>query len=178
MAEVSTLIPKKGAVRSQFITEGGISIFMRLSSVVFVVAVLVTGVLYAWKSLAQRNVNEQGDLLKKLEVKFDPATIEELKKLANKISAAKYLLASHTKTSAVFDLLEKNTLPDVGYSSFAHAAVQHTVTLSGEAPSYTSVAAQTAIFESLPEVLSASFSNLSLLESGRVKFSIVITLKQ
>ncbi len=163
--------------KTQFLPEGGLSMFLRISTVVFVVSAIISGSLYLWKSALASSVADQSSTLDKLNVTLNPGTITELEHTADAISSARSLLTNHAKTSVLFDMLEQNTLPDVGYTSFQYTSDQHTINLSGQASSYSSVAAQTAILENLPNVSSATFSNLALQDTGGVNFKIILTLK-
>jgi len=116
-------------------------------------------------------------VLADLDTRFEPKTIKELERLSNSINNARTLINNHTYISPIFDFLEKNTLPDVSFSTFNYFADKKTLTLAGEAPSYTGVAAQVKIIQSQQEVVYATFSNTTLKETGAVNFTTVINFK-
>lgn len=176
MAE-SSLIPKKLPTAGRFLPEVGLGIFLRLAVVFFIISGAITGLIYLYKDRLTKEIADQKSVLEKLEVAFEPSTINELERVSNLIVSAKEVLRGHIKSSSVFDLLEANTISNVSFNKYSHTIEQKTVTLSGDATSYTAVSQQTRIFESLPEVASASFSNLALKENSSVSFALTLTLK-
>mgnify|MGYP001605676412 FL=1 len=75
-------------------------------------------------------------------------------------------------------MIEASALPTVSFSTFSYSAEKNTITLAGEAASYSDVSAQSSVFEALPTVDSATFGNLSLKETGAVGFILNIQLKK
>src|SRR3989338_3705596 len=176
MAE-EALIPKK-APRTAMYPSEGFGVFLRIAFVIFLVAALFSGGLYLYKNYAANSLVRQRALLEKLKIEFDPSTIFELEKISKSIVAARGLLRGHEQTSKIFDMLEAGTLPSVAFSSFSFSAERGAIGLAGEALSYGDVSLQANVFESLPSVLSTTFSNLSLKESGSVGFNMNILFKK
>lgn len=174
MAEAS-LIPKKlPSVASQF--GGGVGIFFRIGFVFFVVAILATGALFLYRMLLVSNLTKQRGALQELESQFPVADIERREEVARAIEASQALLDAHVRPSRIFPLLQDNTLPTIFFSTFSYAETNRAIMVSGDAPSYQAVAQQASIFESLEEVASVTFSNLSLTSRGTVSFNFKIVL--
>ena len=171
-----SLIPKKPAVRPQYVS-AGLGVFFRLSFIFFLVSLLFAGTLFFYKNVLTNQLADQKETLKKLEVEFEPSLIAELDRVSRSISAARDLVKKHLRQSAIFTLLQENTLPAVTFTSFGYAEEKKSVTLAGDAASYADISAQSTVFESLGSVASARFSNLALKDSGRVSFALSITLK-
>src|SRR3989338_5936644 len=177
MAEES-LIPKKLPPKNFYPSEG-VGMFFRLAFILFLLAAFLTGGLYLYKNFATSSLARQKETLQKLEIEFDPKTISELERVSLAISSAREILRAHLHTSEIFDLIEQNILLTVGFNSFSYSADKNLISLNGEAASYADVSLQARVFESLPEVVSATFSNLSLKETtGGGTFAINIALKQ
>ena len=174
MAEAS-LIPKKLPSAAQRL-EGGLGIFFRIGFVFFLVALLATGGLFAYRILLESSLTKQRDALKALEEQFPIADIERREAVAQAIEASKTLLDAHVRQSRIFPFLQDNTLPSVFFNNFSYSDKDRTITVSGDAPSYQAVAQQASIFESREEVVSAMFSNLSLTARGAVNFSLKVVL--
>lgn len=174
MAEES-LIPKKTTISDQ--NMAGFGIFFRIAVVFFVVAVVIVGSLFLYKSILQGNLTKGEAALKSLESQFPIETIDKHEEVATAIAVSQKLLAGHLKQSDIFTFLEENTLQSIAYGSFSFAENDHKVTISGEAPSYQAVAQQANVFEQLDKVSSATFSNLSLGSKGTVVFSLTILFK-
>ena len=176
MAETS-LIPKKVPAGIEYYKAEGLGAFSRLALIFLILAGVLSGLLYLYKKLLVRQIDQQRAVLADLDTRFEPKTIKELERLSNSINNARTLINNHTYISPIFDFLEKNTLPDVSFSTFNYFADKKTLTLAGEAPSYTGVAAQVKIIQSQQEVVYATFSNTTLKETGAVNFTTVINFK-
>ena len=173
MAETS-LIPKKLPSSQQLGV--GLGVFFRVGFLFFLVALLATGGLFAYRVLLVSNLTKQRNALKELESQFPLSDIERREAVAQAIEASKKLLGAHVRLSRIFPLVQTNTFPSVFFSTFSYAEKDHAMLVSGEAPSYKAVAQQASIFESLDEVESATFSNLSLTNRGTVNFNLKIIL--
>lgn len=175
MAETS-LIPKKFPTPMGSREDFGV--FFRVSLIVFLAAAVFTAGLYFYRNFAGASLLRQKSLLEKLEVEFEPSLIAELERVSNSIVAARDILRLHGRTSPVFDVLEQSTLSSVSFSNFSYSADKNIINLSGEAASYSDVASQSRVLEALPNIASATFSNLSLRESGAVSFNLNMVLKK
>lgn len=176
MAETS-LIPKKFPTPTQGRAED-FGVFFRVSLIIFLAVAVFTAGLYFYRNFAGASLTRQKSLLEKLEIEFEPSLIAELERLSNSIVAARDLLRLHGTASPVFYILEQSTLSSVSFSNFAYSADKNIISLSGDAGSYADVASQSRVFEALPNVVSATFSNLSLRESGAVGFNLNVVLRK
>ena len=156
----------------------GAGVFFRIAFIVFLASAMLTGGLYLFRNYVSENLKAQKSLLKKIEVEFEPTLVAELERVSKSISAAKEIIRTHTHTSKIFDLLESHTLTNVAFDKFAFSIDKNSISLAGDAPSYTAIAAQAAVFGALPEIASVALSNLSLKDTGAVNFSISINLKE
>ena len=177
MAETSSLIPKKASSGVEYYRTEGLGSLLRLTLILFVLACVFTGVLFAYKAVLTKQLVDQRQILEDLRVRFEPTLITQLEHVANKMANAKSLLKGHIYITPIFNFMEKNTLPNVSFSSVNYNADKKILTLSGEATSYTEVSAQVKVFRNQPEVLNTTFSNTTLREEGSVVFSSVITFK-
>lgn len=176
MAEES-LIPKKLPTGTAY-PAGDFGIFLRIAFIVFLAAAFLSGGLYLYRNFLTNNLSRQKSVLAKLEVEFEPSLIKQLESVSGSITAARQILRNRVKTSALFDMLEANTLPTISFNTFSYSTEKNTVTLTGEASSYSDVSGQSSVFEFLPPVESATFGNLSLKEAGTVGFLLNLVLKK
>lgn len=172
-----SLIPKKAVSRPTAYIPGGASVFFRLSFIFFLVTGLFSGGLLFYRNYVFNSLEEGKAILAKLETEFDPALISEVNRVANSISAGKDILDKRLKQSDIFFLLEENTLPQVFYNSFTYSHEQKSLVLLGEALSYSAIASQSGVFESLEKIENAVFSNLTLRDTGRVSFILTLNFK-
>ena len=176
MAEAS-LIPKKVPSGVAYYKAEGLGAFFRISLILFIISGAFSGLLYIYKGILGKQLDQQKVILNDLKTRFEPTLITELEHLSNALVNSRSLLNGHVYVSPVFDFLEKNTLPDISFNAFDYDAGKKVLLLSGEAPSYTEVAAQIKIFKNQQNVAGATFSNTALKETGSVNFSASINLK-
>ncbi|OGF69780.1 hypothetical protein A3C73_03315 [Candidatus Giovannonibacteria bacterium RIFCSPHIGHO2_02_FULL_44_11] len=177
MAEISSLMPKKVSSGMEYYKNEGLGALLRLSLILFILASVLTGLLFAYKGLLARQLDQQRQILSDLQVQFEPSLVAQLEHVASTITNAKMLLNKHLFITPVFNFLEKHTLPDVSFSSFNYSADKKTLTLNGEAPSYTEISAQIKTFQNQQEVAAASFANTALRDAGSVVFNTIINFK-
>ncbi len=124
-------------------------------AIVFVfglLALILSGVFYLAMNFYQSSIKNQiKDVSMNLEsLNKEIANYEEEKveaeKIQGKLEAIKYLLATHFYWTKFFDLLEKNTIPNVYYTNFV-ASSDGAVSLSAVGKNFSSVAEQLVSFE-------------------------------
>lgn len=170
-------MPKKAVSRPSAYIPGGGSIFFRLSFLFFLATGILSGGLFFYRNYVFSSLEEAKSTLSKLETEFEPALVAEVSKVGSSISASKSVLDKHLKQSDIFFLLEENTLPQIFYNSFTFSHDQKSLVLLGEALSFSAIASQSEVFESLEKIENAVFSNLTLRENGRVAFTLTLNLK-
>src|SRR3989344_2948288 len=171
-----SLIPKKAVSRQMYIP-GGANVLFRFSFIFFIGIAFLSGGLLFYRNYVFNSLEEGKSNLSKLETEFDGALISKISRVSNSISAGKNILDKHLKQSDIFFLLEENTLPQVFYNSFVFEHAQKSLVLLGEALSYSAIASQSMTFESLEQIQSAVFSNLTLRDTGRVAFTLTLNFK-
>ena len=97
--------------------------------------------------------------------------------LYSQLSNIQNLLNSHTASSKIFDLLEKNTQPQVYYLSLSFSLAGKNIQLDGSAPSYGALAQQIEIFKQIPEIEKVSLGDSAVIEDGTIRFSLRLTFK-
>jgi len=171
------LLSKRPALdRARIVTQGGEWLFT-FSIVAFILIILAWGGLFLFKKTLVTNAANWREQIGILEKELRPDLLNQLFAISNRLSAAREVLTNHTFSSNVFALLEKNTHPQVFYSSFQYAADTRTITLTAKAGSYRIVADQITIFESDPQVERVSFGGLSLDDKGHVGFKLSVIFK-
>ncbi len=99
---------------------------------------------------------------------FDPALIQELTRLDDRMRVADRILKNHTAPSRLFDILEQLTLQTVSYSTLSFKADQANVTMSmaGIAQSVNSVALQADYLSRSGTIANPIFSNIARKTDG------------
>jgi len=105
---------------------------------------------------------------------------EDEKKVATyqkKIEQYKGLFAEHTAIVALFDFVEKNTLPSVWFSNFDFSGSANTMTLSGEAETMEVLSRQVQVFEQAQYISATNILNSEFDPSGKVRFILGFSFK-
>jgi len=92
--------------------------------------------------------------------------------LYSQLNNIKKLLDSHTNASKIFDLLEKNTKPQIYYFSLNLSLAGKNIELDGSAPSFGVLAEQLEVFKQIPEIQKVSLGDSIAMPDGSVNFSI------
>lgn len=102
--------------------------------------------------------------------------VDDIFLLEQKLNNLRLLLANHSYTGKVFTLLERNVHPRVRFSSFSLEVPKRSMTMSAEAPNYTTLARQIALFQRDPQVERVEFGGLSSSAAGvNFKLTVIFT---
>jgi hypothetical protein len=181
--QTTSFIPKKPLTTSKQPTSKSVSLF----TVIAVVILLLTIGFSLFVYIYNKRLTAEADSLKKtLDVaqeKFDPVTLQNLKKLDRQINVAENLLDNHVTLSPILvNVLNANTLKRVQYTQFAHtvtgtgttAKIQ--VRLAGKAESLPYVALQSKKLAENRYVQNPLFSDIVTAKDNTVTFNLYFDL--
>ena len=172
----TSFIPKKPIVESRP-ESSGISLFLLLSVIVFIVAVALAGGVWLWKNALTSQIEKDKVALVGARTSYEEGTINPLIRLDDRIEQSKILLANHLAITPVFTLLEKNVLRNVRLKSmnFSYTNDQKIkIELSGTASSYDALSKQSDALgsETLRQFISQPvISDFSPTADGSVSFN-------
>ncbi len=175
----TSFIPRKPVVREPINRERPTSILFVAATIVFVVALLGSGAVYAYRLVLQRQIDASAAYLDQNRTGLEPETINRLITVDRQLRSAKLVLEKHVAVTPIFSFLEQKTLKTVQLKSFDYQATDKggTLRLSGEALGYESAALQSNTFNQATQLVrDAVFSNLNLNDRGAVVFDASITL--
>lgn len=188
----TSFIPKKSLIPDQTVhrPRGGTSVFMTISVLIFILSLAGAGSTFFLKSyLLNSQKTLQADL-EENQKRFDIPTIENLKNANTKIDLTTKILKDHVAISEVFNILSRLTIDGVYFEDFeltsgstgdANASANanqgvYSISMSGVANSYSSVAFQSDVFGSSDEygtnkiIKNPVISDLSTNEDDNVGF--------
>ena len=172
----TSFIPKKPIIESR--NEGsGISLFLLLSIIVFIVALALGGGVWLWQSSLANEITKDKADLQAAKDSYEENTINPLIRLNDRIEESKKLLDNHIAVSPVFAMLEKYTYKNIRYKTmkFSYAGKDKIkIDLSGVASTYDALSAQSDIFggDSLREVISQPVvSDFNPNQDGSISFN-------
>ncbi len=97
--------------------------------------------------------------------------------LYSQLTNIQTLLDSHTSTSKIFDLLQRNTQPSIYYLDMTLSVAGKELQLEGSASNYNVLAAQLQIFRQAPEIQKVSLANSAVMADGSVNFAMSLIFK-
>ena len=158
---------------------GNFDFFVLLALVLFVAsATLAIGVFLYVQFLKSSNESKLGQLQRAREA-FEPALIQELTRLDDRMRAADTLLGNHVAPSALFDLLEQLTLQTVAFSSFEFTTTDSVITLTmqGLAQSVNSIALQADLLSRSGMIVNPIFSDINR-QIGGIRFNFTADVRR
>lgn len=172
----TSFIPKKPVVDNHS-SGSGISLFLLISIILFIVSVAVAGGVFVWKNSLVKQIAQNKTDLEAVRSSYEEGTINALIRLDDRIKQANILLSKHLAVSPVFLLMEKNILQKVRLKTlkFSYAPDNKIkVDLSGLARSYEVLSKQSDAFGSanLRDYISRPvISDFSLTPDGNISFN-------
>lgn len=172
----TSFIPKKTAEVTSRKRKSSLSILMLGGIVIFVIAILAAGGLFAYERLLERSIVAKKEALERVQEAFEPSLIRELVRLDSRLTEAGRLLGEHIAPSSILSLLEAHTLQSVRFSSFSlslpegDAGVR--LTLGGVANSFSAVALQSDELGTSEFLKDTLFSDLVVTRTGQVTFTV------
>src|SRR3989338_657955 len=156
------------------------NVFFLLCAVVFAVSLLAAGGAFAYQKILAARLTKMNNDLVAARASFEPAFIEELRRMDVRLETAKTVLAGHRAISPLFSLLEKETLATVRFNKFSFSEDPNEggvrLALVGEAAGFNSIALQSDVFAKNGSFLNPVFSDFDVDKSGIVHFSFAATV--
>lgn len=150
--------------------QSGLPEFLLLAAVVLLVASgALAGAVFVYAQYLQTANASKLQQLVRAKDAFDPATIQELGRLDDRMHAADAILGKHLAPSAFFNALSQATLSTVSFNDLALQASDPnhiTVQMTGVAQSVNSIALQAEIFSKNGVITSPIFSGISRQQDG------------
>jgi hypothetical protein len=153
--------------------------FVIIGLVLFVAsATLAAGVFLYVQFLESSNASKL-DQLERAKQAFEPALIQELTRLDDRMRAADAVLGGHIAPTALFALLEQLTLQTVSFSSFDYATANDTITITmqGLAQSVNSIALQADLLSRSGTITNPIFSDINR-QIGGVRFNFTAEVRR
>ncbi len=179
----TSFIPKKPVSISEQSQSGGMSLFLLVSMIIFLISLGLAGYIFLEKNLLIKKITANIATIEQNKggLTSDSVTIESLVELNSRINVAKDLLDRHVAISPIFDFLQQATLKSVRFRNFSFSSLgkdasgvsRVSAQMSGIATSWETVASQADEFGK-PDwkriITEPKISNLSLNADGSVSF--------
>lgn len=173
----TSFIPKQGLARAgqpYRPASGSVDLFLMIGVVLFLIVGALAGGLYLYNSKLNKDLTALDNEIKEKRAAFELGQIDEVKAFQRRVDAGSQVLAGHTALSQFFTLLEESTIPDVSFYTLRLSAGNEagiSVEMEGVAKGFSSIALQSDVFLSRPELIRHSFGKFRLVSNGFVEFS-------
>lgn len=175
-----SFIPKKPMTATAQRAPSSINLFSLLATVIFIIALALSGGVFFYHNLLQKQIDSDKTSLDRAKGEFEPDLINQIVRLDSRIEISKKLLASHIAVTPFFNFLSSVTLKSVRFKDFNFSYLapdKIIVSMKGQAQSYASVALQSDILNAQPKYLKNTLlADMALEPAGTVSFSVTTTV--
>lgn len=150
-------------------TDGLSDLFTLFAVVLFVASLALAGGVFLYEQFLSTQTSQKIEDLARAKAAFDPALVQRLIRLDDRMRTAQQLLEAHPAPSVVLEALNQSTLTTVSFGSFGYDAADAkniTVTMSGLARSINSVALQDDVFSKNDVLTNPIFTGIARQADG------------
>lgn len=152
--------------------------FVLIALVLFVASATLAAGVFLYVQFLQGSNASKLEQLERAKAAFEPALIQELTRLDDRMRAADEVLSAHTAPMALFKLLEQLTLQTVSFSSFSFTTNDIlTLTMQGLAQSVNSIALQADLLSRSGTIVNPIFSDINR-QVGGVRFNFTADVRR
>ncbi|MFA5652137.1 MAG: hypothetical protein WC933_02130 [Candidatus Paceibacterota bacterium] len=188
----TSFIPKKPVTTTGSIKSGGMSLFLLVSVIIFLVSLGLAGYVFIEKQLLVKDIAANQKIIEdnRGSLVSESNTIEDFVSLNSRINVASSLLSKHIAVSPIFsNFIQQGTLKSVRFKNFSFNSSSKdtsglnrtTIQMSGVARDWETVASQADEFGK-PEwkriISEPKISNLTLNNDGSISFSFTSFITQ
>ena len=141
---------------------GGLSdLVMLLAIVMFVASLALAGAVFLYEQYLSSSAASKYEQLKRARDAFEPATVQEITRLDDRMQVAEQILGQHMAPTAFFHALGQATLQTIAFQGLDLSAIDPqriTIKLPGIAESVNSIALQADIFSNNRVITNPIFS--------------------
>lgn len=174
----SSFIPKESiSVKTNSVGDKGIINF--LGVLLLIISIGISIALFFYKVMLQNDIENLKSELAIAESSIDRQAVDKIIIFNKKLNLIREILGRHQASSNFLTLLSSSTVSSVQFKDLKYTYLSAgglDVILRGESASYSALALQENEFKKVKEIKSFVFSNLSLLDSGKVGFDLVISM--
>jgi hypothetical protein len=175
----TSFVPKQPVSPSRRPTSSGNNLFLLISLIIFGIVVFASAGVYLYATYLTGVEKTKAAQVAAAEAAVSPATVGQFIRLRDRLAAADTVLNQHVELSQFFTLLESITLQDVHFSNLKILVADDrsaTITMTGDAHDFNSLAAESTAFAAQPDIKSAIFSGITANSSGTVAFTLTAAL--
>lgn len=149
------------------------SILSFVANIIFALSVIAAVGVFGYKFYLNYSIESMAAELEAGKANLEQETVDEIRRLNNRILATEDLLDGHLVLTPLFNFLEASTLRNVRFTEFDYISNEKglEVIMKGESRGYSALALQAEIFQKNKDFLNPLFSDLTLDDEGNVVFT-------
>jgi len=176
----TSFIPKKPVVTQAPLSRTStVSLFSLIAIVLFILSLALSGGVFFWKGLIEKDINTKKATLERARDAFEPELIKKIIRLDSRIENGETLLGSHISVTRLFDALSTISLRSVRFKDFNFSYLAKDkieVVMKGQAQSFAAVAIQSDFFNQQKYLRDTLIGDLALEPTGLISFSVRTTI--
>jgi len=182
-----SFVPKQpvASVRRSRASNRSSSIFSAAALVIFVASIALGGMAFGYEFLLKQEKESKNNELSVLKESVDRSIVQSLARLSSRLVAADQLLSIHVAPTALFSLLEQDTVQGVQFTDFQMVLNDEGDTelqLNGVAKTFNTLAYQSQRLSQNPHLRNQIFGDIAVEETGTgadfISFSFTATVSR
>ena len=125
---------------------------------------------------AETRLGEREEELAQTKTAEEITLEQELSNYEKKIQNFSILIDQHLFSSRIFEFIEKNTHPEVWFSTLSLDPRKRGVNLSGDTENFVTLHQQVQIFKASPSVQNINLAKIAIGKEGRIAFDLSLIL--
>ncbi|HVZ75822.1 MAG TPA: PilN domain-containing protein [Candidatus Paceibacterota bacterium] len=171
----ASFIPKKPLNDARGGHGGAASLIFIVALLIFIASIVAAAAAFLYSGYLQSSLNSKKASLQKYQDSYDLPTIQALVRFDTRIQQARVILQKHLEPSTIFFFLAQQTLAKVQLTDFSYsigADGTPSISLSGIADSFSTVALQSDQFGGSKMLKDVIFSDIAVNTDGTVSFKV------
>lgn len=153
---------------------GPLSIFAVAALVLIVAAGILAGLVFGYEFYLKNQKEQKAQELEVFRESVEPQVVEELARLSQRLVIAQELISAHVAPSAIFSMLERDTVQGVSFSDFESKigpSGDVELSMSGTAGDFNKLAYQAVVFRDNPYLRNQIFADISVGDGDGITFT-------
>jgi hypothetical protein len=176
----TSFVPKQPiSPQNRPFSTGGNNVLLITAVVILVLTLLIAAGTFLYVLFLQSEENAKGQQVITAQKSVDQNTVDQLVRLQKRLDAATAVMDQHVELSQFFTLLSSITAQGVYFNGITVEVADDrsaTITMTGVAQDFNTLAYQSNVFASQKYIKSAIFSNIAVNKGNTVSFSLTANL--
>jgi hypothetical protein len=148
-----------------------INIFASLATMFFIVTIVLLITTFGYEMYLKKQITVANKVILEAQEAYNLGAVQNVIDTNAQILIVKKLLAQHTATSQLFELLQDSTIKKIAFNNLMYTSRSdyNGITMDVEAQSYNALARQYEIFSTSDLIKNPRFSDFQLTDNGNIQ---------